>query len=150
MYRRWLRPGEPEGDAGASRGGWKEPDADQVQELEVVALWDPIQSVEQLIRHPGERLDQGYARIGNVVISPFGTLLLDQALGVIDQVLEAAIVEVRDRKCHAHPPPTADCSFMFVLPESRRRGRPGCADRWFPRSRSGCRCTGCSSSRNQS
>src|SRR2546421_11530729 len=127
MHRRRLRSGEPEGDAGASSGGWKEPDADQVQELEVVALGDPIQPVEQLIRHPGERLDQGYARIGNVVISPFRTLLLDQALGVIDQVLEAAIVEVRDRKCHAHPPP-AWLSIMKSLPELRRTGRPGCGD----------------------
>src|SRR5438067_9081313 len=143
MYCRRLRPGEPKGDAGTSRGGWKEPDADQVQELEVVALWDPIQPVEQLIRHPGEGLDQGYARIGNVVISPFRTLLLDQALGIIDQVLEATIVEVRDRKCHAHPP-AAWLSIMKSLPESRRTGRPGCADHSSRRSRSGYRCTSCS------
>jgi len=62
-----------------------------------VAFRDAVQPVENLVRHPGKGLDQRDARIGHVVISPFRAALLHEALGIVDQVLEATIVEIRDR-----------------------------------------------------
>ena len=135
-----LRAREPERDRGPCRGRGKEPDADQFEEFDVVALRNSIEPVQDLVRHPGEGLDQRDTRVRHVVIGPLGAALLHEALGIIDQILEAPIVEVRDWKCHAHPPP-ADLLFVMSSPAGLcRTGRPGCGDRWSRRPHSGCRC----------
>src|SRR5256884_5998605 len=67
------------------------------KKIDVVALRNAVEPVENLVGHPGEGLDQGDPRVGHVVVGPFRALLMDDPLGVVDQVLEASIVEVRDR-----------------------------------------------------
>ena len=89
-----LGPGEPERDRGVCGGGRKEPHADQFEELDVVALGHAVEPVEHLVGHPGEGFDQGHARIGDIVIRPFGATLLDESLGVVNEVLEATVVQV--------------------------------------------------------
>ena len=64
-----------------------------------------VEPVQEQIGHPRERLDQGDARIGDVVIGPFRTALLDETLGVVDEILERAVVEVRRWKGHGHSSP---------------------------------------------
>ena len=68
---------------------------------------DPVQPVDQLVHHLGERLDQRDARVADVVVGPVGRALLDQALGVVDQVLEVAVVEVRGGQDHVSSRPSA-------------------------------------------
>jgi hypothetical protein len=92
--------GEPEGDLAAGRRRREEANPDQLQELDVVAVRDPVETVEKLVRHPGERLDQGDTRVRDVVVGPFRAVLLDEPLRVVDEVLEAAVVQVRDRQGH--------------------------------------------------
>ena len=75
--------------------GGKQPHADQLEELDVVAVGDPVEPVDQLVDHVGERLDERDAGIGHVVVGPLRAALLHDALGVVDEVLEAAVVEVR-------------------------------------------------------
>ena len=104
-----LRPGEPEGDR-RSRGSWgKEPDADQFEEFDVVALGDTVESIEDLVGHPGEGLDQRDAGVRHVVVGPLRAALLHEALGIVDEVLESPIVEVWDRKCHRS---ASSCRFV--------------------------------------
>src|SRR5205823_13331895 len=95
-----LWPGEPEGDRRARRGRRKEPNADQFEEFDVVALGDTVQSIQDLVGHPGEGLDQRDAGVRHVVVGPLRAALLYEALGIVDEVLESPIVEVWDRKCH--------------------------------------------------
>ncbi len=87
-----LRGGEPERDAGSSRGWREQAHAQKFKELQVVAVRHSIQPVQKQIRHPGEQLDQRDAGIGDVVVAPFGAVQLDVSLGFIHQVLEAAVV----------------------------------------------------------
>ncbi len=82
-------------------GGGKQADADQLEELDVVAVGYPVEPVEELVGHVGERLDQGDAGVGDVVVRPLRAAPLDQPLGVVDQVLEAAVVQVGCRQRHS-------------------------------------------------
>ena len=82
-----------------------EADADQLEELDVVAVGDAVEPVDDLVRHPREQLDQRHARVGHVVVGPLGHALLDEPLGLVDQVLEPAVVEVGDRQGHGQSPP---------------------------------------------
>ena len=95
-----LRAGQPERDVAARGRRREQPDPDQLEELHVVAVGDAVDAVEELVGHPREELDQGHARVGHVVVRPLRAALLDQALGVVDEVLEAAIVQVGDRQGH--------------------------------------------------
>ena len=81
-----LRRRQPEGDGAGRRGGREQVDAEQIQELDVVLVRHPVQPVDQLIDHLRERLDQRHPGVGDVMVSPFRAALLDQALGVVDQV----------------------------------------------------------------
>ena len=45
-----------------------------------------------------ERLDEGDPRVGHVVVGPLRAALLDQTFGVVHQVLEAAVVQIRCRQ----------------------------------------------------
>ena len=71
-----------------------QPHADELQEPQVVPVGDPVQAVEELVDHEGERLDERDAGVGDVVVGPLRAPLLHQAFGVVDEVLEAAVVEV--------------------------------------------------------
>ena len=57
----------------------------------------------ELVGHEGECLDERHARVGHVVIRPFGAPGGDEPLRVVDEVLEPAIVEVRHRQGHGSP-----------------------------------------------
>ncbi len=94
------RAGEPERHSDARGGGREETHADQVEELDVDPLRHPVEPVEQLVGHVRERLDQRHARVVDVVIRPAGAALLHEALRVVDELLEAAVVEVGSRKRH--------------------------------------------------
>ena len=85
---------------GARRGRREERDADQLEELDVVAVRDAVEPVDQLVGHPGEQLDERHAGVGDVVVGPLGAALLDEPLGVVDEVLEPAVVEVGDGQRH--------------------------------------------------
>jgi hypothetical protein len=64
------------------------------------AVGDPVQPPQHLVDHVGERLDERDAGIVDVVVGPLGAALLDQPLGVVDQRLERAVVEVGSGKRH--------------------------------------------------
>ncbi|MDQ1028086.1 hypothetical protein QF035_005668 [Streptomyces umbrinus] len=95
-----LRRGEPERDLRTGRGGREQRDAHQIQERQVVLLRHPVEPVDDLVGHVGDRLHQGDARVGDVVVGPLRGALLDVALGVVDELLEAAVVEVRGGQGH--------------------------------------------------
>ena len=59
-----------------------------------------VQSEDQLIDHVGEGLDQCDAGVGDVVVGPFGSTLLEEAFRLIDEVLKGAIVEIGGWKAH--------------------------------------------------
>ncbi len=93
---------EPERQVGGGSGGRKKRHAEQLEELHVVEIRHPVQPIEQLVGHPGERLDQHHARVGDVVVGPpvEVAVLLDAQLRFVDEILEAAVVEFRCGKCH--------------------------------------------------
>ncbi|SCE08018.1 hypothetical protein GA0115246_110455 [Streptomyces sp. SolWspMP-sol7th] len=95
-----LRRGEPEGDVGARGGGREEGDADEVEEGQVVLLGDAIEPVDDLVGHVGHGLHEGHAGVRDVVVGPLRGALLDVALGVVHELLEAAVVEVGRGQCH--------------------------------------------------
>lgn len=95
-----LRRGQPEGDVRAGGGRREEGDADQVEKGEVVLLRHPVEAVDDLVGHVGDGLDEGDAGVGDVVVGPLRGALLDVALGVVDELLEAAVVEVRGGQGH--------------------------------------------------
>jgi hypothetical protein len=95
---------EPERDLRPRRRRREEAHADELEELDVVALGHAVEPVEQLVGHPREGLDERDAGVGDVVVGPLGAALLDEALGIVHEVLEAAIVEVRRLQRHLNPP----------------------------------------------
>jgi len=52
-----------------------------------VPIGHAVEPVEELVGHVGERLDQRHARVGDVVVRPFRTALLDEPFGIVDQIL---------------------------------------------------------------
>ena len=123
--------GQPERRRAARGGRRVELQADQLEELDVVPVRDAVQPVDQLVHHLRERLDQRDARVADVVVGPVGRALLDQALGVVDERLEVAVVEVGGGQDHVSSRPSAlpTRTGSARAAESRRRGRPGCAGR---------------------
>lgn len=107
-----LRGGQPERHIGARGGRREEGDADEVEEGQVVLLGDPVEPVDDLVGHVGDRFHEGDTGVGHVVVGPLRGAPLDVALGVVDELLEAPVVEVRGRQCHqrslsvAGPPPS--------------------------------------------
>ncbi len=99
-HRLLLRSRQPERDVGAGRRRREQGDPDEVQERQVVLLRDPVEPVDDLVGHVGDRLDEGDAGVGDVVVRPLRGALLDVALGVVDELLEAAVVEVGGGQCH--------------------------------------------------
>jgi hypothetical protein len=95
-----LGRGQPEGDRGPGRGGRPQADAEQVEELHVGALGHPVEPPQDLVGHVREGLDQRHPGVVDVVVGPLGAALLDQPLGVVDQRLERAIVEVGGGQRH--------------------------------------------------
>ena len=89
-----LRRGQPERHVPARGGGRAELDPDQLEELDVVQVRDPVEPVDQLVDHLGNGLDQRHAGVGDVVVGPGRAALLDQPLGVVDEILEVPVVEV--------------------------------------------------------
>lgn len=89
-----LRRGQPEGHVRARGRRREQRDADQVQEGEVVLVRDPVEPVDDLVGHVGHRLDERDTGVRDVVVGPLRGALLDVALGIVDELLEAAVVEV--------------------------------------------------------
>jgi hypothetical protein len=78
----------------AARRRREQPDADQVEEPGSSSRY-PVEAVDELVDHVGEHLDEGDAGVGDVVVGPLRTTLLDEPLGFVDELLETAVVEVR-------------------------------------------------------
>ena len=97
-------------------------DADQFEELDVVAVRHPVQPVDQLVDHLRERLDQGHPRVGHVVVGPLRAALLDKPFRVVDQVLEMTVVQVGRGQHHDHTLRSAMASSLAV-----RAGGADCA-----------------------
>ena len=116
---------QPERELGPGRAGREQVDADELEELGVEAVGHLVQPVQRHLGHPGEQLDEGDPRVGQVVVRPRRAVLGDEALGLVDDVLEGAVVEVGARDRHGP-------SSVITLQGSRRTGRPGSAGRWWP------------------
>jgi hypothetical protein len=95
-----LRCGEPGGDLDACGGRGEEGDTQQVEERDVQLVRHAVEPVEQLVDHEGEGLDERDPGVGDVVVGPLRTALLDHPLGIVDEVLEAAVVQARDGQAH--------------------------------------------------
>ena len=90
-----LRRGEPERHFTLRRSGWAQFEAEQLQELDVIAVGNPVETVDELIDHHREGLDQRDPRIGDVVVGPFRAAPVHESAGVIDQALKGSVVEIR-------------------------------------------------------
>ncbi len=66
----------------------------------MVLLRHPVEAVDDLVRHVRDGLDEGDAGVRDVVVGPLGAALLDVALGVVDELLEAPVVEVGGGQGH--------------------------------------------------
>lgn len=66
----------------------------------MVLVGHPVEPVDDLVRHVRDRLDEGDPGVGDVVVGPLRGALLDVALGVVDELLEAAVVEVGGGQGH--------------------------------------------------
>ena len=86
---------QPEREVGARDRRRERLDAHQVEEVHVQPVRHLVDPVEHHLAHPREQLDQRDARVGHVVVGPLGGEARDQALGLVDDVLEGAVVEVR-------------------------------------------------------
>lgn len=60
----------------------------------MVLLRHPVEPVDDLVGHMGDGLDQGHPGVRDIVIGPLGAALLDIALGVVDELLKATVVEM--------------------------------------------------------
>src|SRR5262249_60879127 len=78
------RGGELEGHVAPGGPRRLEADADEVEEGDEVLVRDLIQTEEVLLRHPGEQLDEGDARIADVVIGPGWAIARDVPLRLVD------------------------------------------------------------------
>ncbi|CAB4733854.1 unannotated protein [freshwater metagenome] len=56
---------------------------------------NPVEPVNELIGHVGERLDERYPRVRHVVIGPLRVAKLDETFRLIDEILESTVVEIR-------------------------------------------------------
>ncbi len=99
-----LRGGQPERRRSPRGDSWKQLQTDKFQKLGVVPVRNPVQSVDELVHHLRECLDQGDARIADIVIGPLRHAALYEAFGVVDQRLEVAIVQIGCGKGHQCPP----------------------------------------------
>ncbi|MEY9487362.1 hypothetical protein RKD26_003156 [Streptomyces calvus] len=106
-HRVGLRRRQPEVDLGAGRGRREETDAQQVEERGVVLVRDPVQPVQQLVHEVRERLDEGDARVGDVVVGPLRCALLHVPLRLVDELLEPPVVQVRGGQGHQSAPPSS-------------------------------------------
>ena len=60
----------------------------------VVAVGHPVEPVDELVDHVGERLDEGDAGVADVVVSPFRAVLRNAPLGLVNQILKMARIEI--------------------------------------------------------
>ena len=101
-----LRPGrgQPERDLAARRRRRAELHAEELEELDVVPLGHAVEPVHELVDHLGEGLDERDAGVGHVVVGPLRATSLDEPLGLVDEVLEAAVVQVGGVQHRRHLP----------------------------------------------
>ncbi len=114
-HRVRLGGGEPEVDVGAGDRRREQLHAEQVEEGGVVPVGHPVEPVEQLVDHVRERLDERDPGVRHVVVGPFGRALLDVPLGLVDELLEAPVVQVGGRQGHQAAP--ASSELASGLPE---------------------------------
>ena len=98
--RRLGRAGQPERDVGPGRRRREHPEPDELEELDVVAVRDAVQPVQELIGHEREELDERDARVAHVVVGPLRGEERDAPLRLVDEVLERAVVEPRGGQGH--------------------------------------------------
>ena len=61
-----------------------------------------VELVKDHLRHPREELDDGDARIADVMVGPLGAVTWDKALCLIDDILEVAQVHPAFGHLHGH------------------------------------------------
>jgi hypothetical protein len=65
-----------------------------------VPLGDAVCAVDVLLDEPGEQLEQRDARVVQVVVGPAGRVAREERAALLDEVVPAASVEVRERQRH--------------------------------------------------
>src|SRR5262249_11253943 len=93
---------------------WVAYDAQQVEELDVGPLGQPVEPVQHDLGEVGERLDEDHARVMYRKVGPLRTGGRDLFPGLADQIREAPVVEVGDRDAHDAPPRAMDSSRRSV------------------------------------
>jgi len=74
--------------------------AEQLQELEPIALRDQVGAVLQVLGHEGEQPDQRHARIALVEVGPFRRVHRHARESLVHQLLVAAVLELRQFDGH--------------------------------------------------
>jgi hypothetical protein len=87
------RRGKPELDLSRRRGRRFEPDAQELEERNVELVRHAVDAVDEHLGHPCEQLDQRDPGVGDVVLGPFRTRLVDPEPSLVHEVLEPPVVE---------------------------------------------------------
>jgi hypothetical protein len=91
-----------------------EPDAEQLEEDQALALGNQVRAVQQRVAQPREELDQRAAGIAEARIGPLRRVRGDARDEVVDQIVEAPVVETRGQYGHGYGP--SSCSVTFIAP----------------------------------
>ena len=80
-----------------------QPDVEQAQKLESLALRHQVGAIEQRLGEPGEQLDQRATRIARLRVGPFGGVRRQPAQQLRSQLLRGEIGEREARQRHGGP-----------------------------------------------
>ena len=86
---------DPEGDGHPGRRRRERLHADEVQHPRVHRVGNLVDAPHHRLRQEGEDLQEHHPRIRQLVVRPLGTPARDESLGLVDDVLERAVVEIR-------------------------------------------------------
>ncbi len=95
VRRQRQRNRQPEGQLGARAGRRLALQAKQLQEFDVIHLRHTVESKDHQFGHPGEQLNEGDARVTEVIVRPLRAVMDDALARFIHQVaLETEVVQV--------------------------------------------------------
>ena len=89
---------------GSCRAGGFQFDANELQELDVIAIGNLIQPVDQNFCHPRKQFHESDAGIAFVEVGPFRGIAGDQRFCFRDDVRELAIIQIGGGKRHPYSP----------------------------------------------